>query len=71
VKQPVRNVAWRTIPATFIVCDKDLALSPETQRAYATRAEQVFSIPAGHSGFFSQPELIVSILIGQVQEAPS
>jgi pimeloyl-ACP methyl ester carboxylesterase len=65
VMQPVRNVAWRTIPATYIVCEQDLALSPDTQRAYATRAEQVFAIPAGHSGFLSQPELIASILIEQ------
>jgi len=60
--QPVSGAAWRTIPATYIVCADDRALPPESQRAYATRAADVVTLPCSHSGFFACPESIVDIL---------
>jgi pimeloyl-ACP methyl ester carboxylesterase len=54
---------WRTIPTTYVVCERDRALSPEMQRSMATRAGRVESIDTDHSPFASRPEEFCALLV--------
>jgi pimeloyl-ACP methyl ester carboxylesterase len=55
---------WRSIPTTYIVCERDRTLPPELQRAMATKAGRVESIDTDHSPFASRPEEFYGILAG-------
>jgi len=52
--------SYRDIPAAYLICKQDRALSPEKQRAFADAAgiELVEEIDTGHSPFLSKPELV-------------
>jgi pimeloyl-ACP methyl ester carboxylesterase len=58
---------WRTIPTTYVVCERDRALSPEMQRSMAARAGRVESIDTDHSPFASRPEEFCALLVSLVQ----
>jgi pimeloyl-ACP methyl ester carboxylesterase len=47
---------WRSIPTTYIVCERDRAISPELQRAMAQHAGRVEIMDTDHSPFASRPE---------------
>lgn len=56
--------AWKTTPTTYVVCNLDKALTPETQRSMAEHAQHVVEWEIGHSPFLNRPELVASLLIG-------
>jgi len=68
IMQPLTGAAWRTIPSTYIVCEEDRALPPDHQRAYATRAHEVLTIPTSHSPFLSRPDLLIDILAATLEK---
>jgi hypothetical protein len=45
--QPVRRVAWREIPSTFVVCTEDRAIPVARQRAQPRRPPEPSRSPAG------------------------
>jgi pimeloyl-ACP methyl ester carboxylesterase len=55
-RQPLQAAAWKTIPSTYIVADRDPELPQFVQEGMATgRASRVKHIDAGHSPFLSRP----------------
>ena len=54
--------AWRTRPATYVVCDHDQAVHPDLQRLMAERCETTLTWPTDHSPFLSDPTLVVDLL---------
>ena len=36
--EPVRSVAWRDVPATYVICDRDQAIPVPAQEAMSARA---------------------------------
>jgi pimeloyl-ACP methyl ester carboxylesterase len=54
---------WKSIPTTYIVCERDRALSAEMQRVMAQKAGRVESIDTDHSPFVSRPEEFCRILL--------
>jgi pimeloyl-ACP methyl ester carboxylesterase len=62
--QPLRAAAWHDIPSTYVICTEDRAISPEFQRALATRTTTSVEWPTSHSPFFSRPDLLADLLIG-------
>jgi pimeloyl-ACP methyl ester carboxylesterase len=54
---------WKSIPTTYIVCERDRALSAEMQRVMAEKAGRVESIDTDHSPFVSRPEEFGRILL--------
>tara|TARA_Y100001936_G_C16092557_1_gene687799 strand:- start:217 stop:762 length:546 start_codon:yes stop_codon:yes gene_type:complete len=56
--------AWRTTPATYVVCGLDKALLPDAQRSMAQHAQHVIEWDTGHSPFLNRPELVASLLVG-------
>jgi pimeloyl-ACP methyl ester carboxylesterase len=60
--QPVRRVAWREVPSTYVVCAEDRAIPVAGQRAHAAKATHVVELSCGHHPFLSQPEALAQII---------
>jgi hypothetical protein len=54
--------AWRSVPSTYVVCTRDNALSPGTQRFLAARAGQVVEWDTDHSPFLTRPGELADLL---------
>jgi pimeloyl-ACP methyl ester carboxylesterase len=69
--QPVRAVAWRSVPTTYVVCGADQAVPPSLQRFMAERIPDVAIVEladSSHSPFLSRPGDVVDILAGLVAD---
>jgi pimeloyl-ACP methyl ester carboxylesterase len=62
LKQPVRSVAWRLIPATYVICEQDNAIPVFMQEQLAERAADVRRLDASHSPFLSMPDQVVELI---------
>jgi pimeloyl-ACP methyl ester carboxylesterase len=67
---------WRydhlaSIPASYIVCERDQALPPEWQRRFAERlkAQHLLSIQAGHQAMQTQPDALVEMLLALINNS--
>ncbi len=58
--------AWRDVPSTYGLCTKDQAIPRGMQRAFA-RTRHVVDWPAGHSPFFSRPDLVAALLAARAR----
>jgi pimeloyl-ACP methyl ester carboxylesterase len=56
---------YGTVPRVYIECTEDRAVTPFIQRKMYTEmpCQQVYSLPSGHSPFFSKPKELVDILL--------
>ncbi len=61
-RQRPAGVAWREIPALYVVCGRDRTIRPEAQRENSRQAEAVVEWPVGHSPFLNRPELVADLL---------
>ncbi len=61
--EPVSAVAWRSKPATYVVCTDDRALPVALQKSNAARVGRTIEFPTSHSPFISQPALVSDLLI--------
>ncbi|KAL8825284.1 MAG: hypothetical protein Q9191_004509 [Dirinaria sp. TL-2023a] len=53
------NTAWRNIPSTYLICEKDRAAPPEYQERFAASAQShVRRCSAGHTPMLSQPGML-------------
>ena len=57
-----RGEAWKEIETTYVVCGKDSAIDPERQREMAELADSILEWDCGHSPFFSNPDILCSLL---------
>jgi pimeloyl-ACP methyl ester carboxylesterase len=64
VKSPVTAVAWRDVPTTYVICDRDNAIPVPAQEMLAGRADNVTRLDASHSPFLSQPDAVVGVIRG-------
>lgn len=64
VKTPVSAVAWRDVPTTYVVCERDNAIPVPAQEMLAGRADNVARLDASHSPFLSRPDEVVGIIRG-------
>ena len=60
--QRLTRAAWRTIPSTYVVCERDRALPVLAQEAMAERADRVLRMDASHSPFLSRPGQLAGVL---------
>ncbi len=67
--EKVTTAGWRTVPSSYIVCDRDQALDPSRQRELATRADSVHRLPSSHSPFLSMPRQLATLL-GRIATSP-
>jgi pimeloyl-ACP methyl ester carboxylesterase len=68
--EPMPNPAWRERPTWFLIAEKDIMLSPETQRFTATRMKsKVISLPVDHHPLASKPGAVVDMITVAVTTA--
>jgi pimeloyl-ACP methyl ester carboxylesterase len=62
-RQPLEAAAWKTIPSTYVVGDRDPELPQFVQEGMAAgRASRVVHIDAGHSPFLSRPRELAALI---------
>jgi pimeloyl-ACP methyl ester carboxylesterase len=66
---PTGAEPWKSIPSTYVLCQRDRAIHPDFQRWMATRAGEVVTLDTDHSPFMSLPEQFVDLLDGIADEA--
>ena len=69
VEQPLTNAAWRAVPSTYVVCERDQAIPVVAQEAMSARAGEVLRLPAGHSPLLSHPRELAALLRPIVERA--
>jgi pimeloyl-ACP methyl ester carboxylesterase len=60
--QGLTRAAWRTVPSTYVVCERDAAIPVRAQEAMAERAGRVLRMAAAHSPFLSRPAQLAGVL---------
>jgi pimeloyl-ACP methyl ester carboxylesterase len=60
--QAPRRVAWKSRPATYVVCTQDRTIPVWRQRRMAEHADRVIDLPASHSPFLSMPKRLAAVL---------
>lgn len=71
---PVSKVAYNTgFPISYIMCEKDLVITPEQQRGFVRVAEEesgrkvdVVSLESGHCPNWSMPGELAEVIVGEV-----
>ena len=61
-EQPVRSVAWREVPSTYVICDSDNSIPVPAQEAMAARAGTTHRLDADHSPFLNEPDAVVALI---------
>lgn len=62
--EPVTAAAWRHIPSTYVICERDQSGPQSWQEAMAQRANRIERLSAGHSPMLSQPKTLAQIIDG-------
>lgn len=65
VEAGIEYVPWYDIPCTYVICEKDKTLPPETARWVLQSAGgkcDIMQIESGHSPFLSMPERTAAIV---------
>ncbi|KAF1840403.1 alpha/beta-hydrolase [Cucurbitaria berberidis CBS 394.84] len=69
-QEPITQAAYKTIPVSYIVCERDMIINPDTQRRFIKTIEEesgrevdVFGLDSGHCPNWSQPEKLVEIIV--------
>lgn len=60
--EPLTAAAWKTVPSTYVLTERDTALAPEFQEAMAARARRTHRLPSGHSPFLSMPGELAKVI---------
>lgn len=63
VATPAGGEPWRTVPATYVLCEQDRAVHPDLQRWMAPRASRTVVLDVDHSPFYSARGALLEILL--------
>jgi pimeloyl-ACP methyl ester carboxylesterase len=61
--QPITKAAWKSIPSTYIICERDQAIPLFAQEAMSQRASKVVRIDSDHSPFLSKPAELAALIL--------
>jgi pimeloyl-ACP methyl ester carboxylesterase len=67
--ETLTQVAWETVPSTYVICESDHAIAPSTQEVFAQRADRVRRLNSSHSPFLSQPAALARLLREELASA--
>jgi pimeloyl-ACP methyl ester carboxylesterase len=62
MRQRLTATAWKSIPSTYVICERDNALLVATQELIAERADDVQRMSTSHSPFLSQPAELARLI---------
>jgi pimeloyl-ACP methyl ester carboxylesterase len=65
--EPPREIAWRSTPASYIVCTQDLATPAETQRGRIRAGARHVEFDGGHHPFLSRPDAFAQLLVDEIR----
>jgi pimeloyl-ACP methyl ester carboxylesterase len=65
-EQPLRAAAWRSVPSTYVVCERDNAIPVFAQEAMAARASTTQRLDTDHSPFLTRPEAVADVIRGVI-----
>ncbi len=61
-EQRLTEVAWKTTPSTYVICEADNAIPVVAQESMAQRADDVHRLKTSHSPFLSQPAAVARLI---------
>jgi pimeloyl-ACP methyl ester carboxylesterase len=67
--QALTEVAWKTVPSTYIVAESDKAIPVFAQVLWSLRADRVLRINTSHSPFLSRPAELARLIRGELASA--
>jgi pimeloyl-ACP methyl ester carboxylesterase len=67
--QPLTKAAWRSIPSTYVIGERDAAIPPAMSKLFAGRAAEVIRLDTSHSPFLSQPRETGALLRYELSRA--
>ncbi|MHA6627038.1 alpha/beta fold hydrolase [Pseudonocardia sichuanensis] len=70
-EQCLTRAAWRTVPSTYVVCERDAAIPVHAQESLAERAGRVLRMATAHSPFLSRPAQLAGVLRAELALAPA
>jgi pimeloyl-ACP methyl ester carboxylesterase len=62
VTERLTGAAWRNIPSTYVICERDHALPLSAQEQMAKRATNIRRLQSSHSPMLSQPAEVAQII---------
>lgn len=62
------DAAWRHVPSSYVICERDAAFSPANQEKLASRIGRAHRIDSGHSPFFSRPAELAALIRSDIVE---
>lgn len=60
--EPVTTAAWRGIPSTYVIAERDKVILRSLHRTMSARATDAISWDTGHAPYASRPELVADLL---------
>jgi pimeloyl-ACP methyl ester carboxylesterase len=60
--EPVRSVAWRDVPSTYVICNRDQAIPVPAQEAMSARAGSTHRLESDHSPFLTDPDAVARLI---------
>jgi len=72
IQEPAPTPTWRTKPSWFLIAEEDRMINPKTQQFMADRMRaKVHSYPVDHSPMYTEPKLVINIILEAVRETLS
>jgi len=64
--EPLRFVAWRDVPSTYVICERDNAIPVPAQEAMSAHADTTHRLQSDHSPFLTDPDAVADLIRGAV-----
>jgi pimeloyl-ACP methyl ester carboxylesterase len=72
IQEPAPAPAWKTKPSWFLIAEEDRMINPKTQRFMADRMRaKVHSHHVDHSPMYSEPNLVINIIVEAARQTLS
>jgi pimeloyl-ACP methyl ester carboxylesterase len=72
IQEPAPTPAWKTKPSWFLIAEEDRMINPKTQHFMAERMRaKVHSHQVDHSPMYSEPNLVINIIVEAARQTLS
>jgi len=72
IQEAAPTPAWKTKPSWFLIAEEDRMINPKTQHFMADRMRaKVYSHHADHSPMYSEPNLVINIIVEAARQTLS
>lgn len=68
--EPLSATAWRHVPSTYVICERDNAIPLRAQEVMAQRGRWTFRLPSSHTPMLSRPAELAEILENVASPTP-